>query len=318
METNLNEKLISTILENIPKRVKPVSFLMEYLQQSRESAYRRIRGKIPFSMSEVAKLSQELKFSIDDLIAGNTDNHAFFDLSLINPNESSSAFQAMLRRYYLQLKSIQEKKPEITIVALNRIPPVFRTTFDSLFKFTYYRWLHHNSEISLNQHFSDISISPELVDLRENIRTVLLQFNNTTMIWDPNIFLSIIKDIQYYFQRKLINEEDLLILKKDISDMIDLSEQMVKTGALGGSKIYIYLSPLYINSNTSYIRFDHTVKTFIWVFIANPIVVNNEEVCDLQKKWLYSLRRQSTLISQSNEILQAEFFDRQREYLDKL
>ncbi|MDR0866325.1 MAG: hypothetical protein LBO74_15550 [Candidatus Symbiothrix sp.] len=318
MEMNLNAKLAKTILEKISKSVKPVAFLMEILQISRESAYRRIRGEIPFSVDELALLSRELKFSIDEIVVDNKSNHTFFDLSLIKTSGSSNEFSSLLQRYYTHLKSMLEKNPEQTIVALNRVPPVFRVSFNTIFKFTYYEWLQHNSEISSDQHFSTVFVTPEIMAWQEKIRSVLLQFNHTTMIWDPNVFLSLIKDIQYYYQRKLMSEEDVDLLKKEITAMIDLSEKTAKIGSLGNSKVHVYLSPLFINASTSYVRFDHTVKTFIWVFIANPIIVNNPEVCSLQKRWLYSLRRQSTLISQSNEIQQAEFFDRQREYLDQL
>jgi hypothetical protein len=49
--------------------------------------------------------------------------------------------------------------------------------------------------------------------------------------------------------------------------------------------------------------------------------VTGVQTCALpifQKKWFLSLKKSSTLISQSNEILQADFFDTQRKLIEKL
>jgi hypothetical protein len=58
------------------------------------------------------------------------------------------------------------------------------------------------------------------------------------------------------------------------------------------------------------------VEAIFWIFSINPVNIFSPELCKLQKKWLLSLKRQSTLISQSNEILQNDFFDSQRAFLN--
>ena len=65
MKKNLNSVLIAIVLDKIPTTIKPVSYLMELLNLSRESAYRRLRGEISFSFEETAKLSTALDFSVD-------------------------------------------------------------------------------------------------------------------------------------------------------------------------------------------------------------------------------------------------------------
>lgn len=50
---DISQKLISRILISIPDNINPVLYLMDLLDLSRESAYRRIRGEIPFTFWEI-------------------------------------------------------------------------------------------------------------------------------------------------------------------------------------------------------------------------------------------------------------------------
>jgi hypothetical protein len=318
MKTDLNSILITTILENIPKNMKTVSFLMDALQLSRESVYRRIRGEISFSVEEVALLSTKLGFSIDEMLGKTKIGRAFFDLLSINTNESSEVFLNMLKRYHSHIEAVINSENGKIIMALNRLPPTFHVFFDNLFKFVYYKWLHQNDEISSKHPFSSVEIFPDLYSIQEKIQIALKTISNISLIFDPNVFLGMIRDIQYFYQRRLICSEELDVLKNEMFMLIDFYENIAKTGTIDNNRAYIYLSPLYINANTCYVNLDqYTSQSIFWIMTVNPMFVSNQDVCLIHKRWLSSLQRQSILITLSNEILQAEFFDKQRKYVEK-
>ncbi|MDR0866374.1 MAG: hypothetical protein LBO74_15805 [Candidatus Symbiothrix sp.] len=320
METTLNEILITNILNYIPKNIKAVSYLMDLLGLSRESVYRRMRGEIPFSLDELAKLSIALNFSIDEIIGGaRKRERVFFDLSSIESTDSVKSFYSMLEKFANHIDGVFISDTMETIMAMNRFHPTFLTSFDNLFRFTYYKWLHQNHEVSLKQYFSDIVISPELNALKDSIRLSLEKVCNSILILDPNVFLSLTKDIQYYHQRKLINDDELIILKKELCHLIDSYERIAKTGVFNTNiRIYLYLSPLFINTNMGYTCLENTSQSIFWLFTINPVIVSNRDICELQKRWLNSMKRQSICITQSNEIMQAEFFDKQYEYVNEI
>jgi hypothetical protein len=320
MEANLNDILVTNILNYIPKNIKAVAYLMDLLGLSRESVYRRMRGEIPFSIEEIVKLSIALNFSIDEIIGGNQkQERVSFDLSSMESNDSPKAFLLMLEHFYNYIEGLVPLENREAIMAINRFHPTFLVCFNNLFKFSYYKWLHQDHEVSLKQYFSEIVIPPEINAVREHIRSDFQKLDNSALILDPNVFLSLIKDIQYYHQRKLINDEELLNLKIEISNLIDFYEKIAKIGVLNKkTKIYLYLSPLCITTNMGYVSYENTSQSFFWLFTINPMIVNNPEICAIQKRWLYSWKRQSICITQSNEIMQADFFDKQREYLDEI
>jgi hypothetical protein len=315
MEKNLNQKLITIVLENIPKNVKPVYFLMKSLQLSRESAYRRLRGEIPFSVDEISLLSVTLGFSVDEVIRDIKKYRAFFNF-IPEVDESDQKFISMLTKSCENTTDMQKANVSESLIALNSLPPVFCVFFENIFNFTFFKWLHQDSIILSKQTFSEVTISQEMLNLQKKIQRNMENIKDNLLILDPNILRSLIRDIQYFYQRKLISLNELELLREEMFSLIDFLEKIAKTGFLSfNAKVQLYLSPLHINANTGYFHFDNTIESFFWIHPVNPITVYNPEICLIHKKMLNALKRQSTLISQSNEMLQTDFFDQQRKHV---
>jgi len=318
MNKKLNNRLIDTVLSNVPKNVKPVSLLSNLLDMSRESAYRRIRGDIPFTVEEIADLSLEMGFSIDGIVGLGDRERVFFDFS-VKSDDSDITFISMLQRLERLYQCIGQANHCESILALNSLSPTFFLHFNHLFKFIYFKWLQQDSSISSDILFSEIKVPEEINNLRKKISNNMKVVSNRIIILDPNIFLNLIHDIVYFNQRKLINNEDMVSIKAEISELIDIFEKMAKSGIMYNTNVSLYISSLSINTSTVYVNInDSEMMTILLMLVANPIFINNLRVCEVHKKTLLSVKRQSTLITQSNEILQIEFFDRQREYLKNI
>jgi len=316
MELEMNKKLVTTILKQIPKNEKPVLYLVNALNISRESAYRRIRGDIPFTIQELVALATNLDFSIDAVFEQEKQNHSFFDFTRLEKN-STNYFVLMLDKYMELLEKINlATKLEMTM-SFNVFPPPFYVAFANLFKFMYYKWVYQEKEFQRGKSYSELLLPDEVVVFQKRMRGNLFQGKEMVIILDMNIFLNLIKEIQYYYHRKLLTSEELLLLKEDMLGLIEQYEKIAQTGSFGAVRIQLYLSLLCVNSNTIYYKYDEKVEPFFWIFTINPVIIQNAKFASMQLKWLNSLKRQSTLISQSNEIMQSDFFYQQREYIDK-
>ena len=316
MESELNKKLISTVLKHIPKNKKSVVYLSNTLNISRESAYRRMRGDIPFTIQELVVLAADLEFSVDSIFDQEKQNRAFFDFTKMKKN-TTDFFLLMLKKYSELIEKLITVKRLEAIMAFNTFPPPFYADFSNLFKFTYYKWLHQDKEIYRNTPYSEVVLPDEAVVFQRRMKGNLVQGSNVVLILDTDIFLNLIKEIQYFYHRKLIAEEEIVMLKEDILRLIEKFEDITQTGRYGSVKIQVYLSSLCINSNTAYYSDGDQVDPLFWIFTINPVVIQNTGFISMQLKWLNSLKRQSSLITQSNEIMQAEFFFQQRDYIEK-
>jgi hypothetical protein len=289
---------------------------MDLLDLGRESVYRRIRGEVPFTISELVKIAAALDFTIDEIIGDNNskwEHNVLLDVPSIESGDHAKIFQLMLYQLYNRLLTPETKE---VIIAINCFHPVLLVNFDTLFKFSYYQWLYQNNEVPLHFTFSEVVITSELTMLKELINTSFHKLTKTVMILDADVFLNLIKDIQYYYQRKLISEDELLKLKQEISGMINYYEKIAKTGVSGSHSLSIYLSIyLSIATNMGFLQFENTSQSIFRLFSIPHLIVNNPKICELQKTRLNFLKRQSICITQSNEIMQAEFFNTQRKYV---
>jgi len=317
---NLRNTIATKILSTIPPRVKPIDYLMEALDISRESVYRRIRGDISFTLEEIVKLSIDLGFSIDELILNNMQSRVFFDLNSNGIQDASEIFVNTFQQYFqsmIDLPSTGKKTESIT--ALNHPPFGFIVFFEHLFKFSYFRWMHQHQESSLNYFYSDVTLPEKLIYQQHITIENMKKVRNETVIFDPNIFLNLIREIQYYYRRKLINENDFSLIKNDLSGMVDMMEQISQTGFYSSEiRCNLYLSSLNIESNSKYIKSDDQVKSFFFTNLMEPITIINPYLCASHKKWLDSIRKYATLITQSNEILQIRYFNKQRAFINDI
>lgn len=317
MEKNLNNIVAERIFEKIPSNIKPVEYLMGTLGLARESVYRRKRGELSFSFKEIVRLSKELNFSIDEIIGRGNEDKVVFDIrnnALYNPEET---FLAMLEEYLNLVKKKYEADQVETVITQNRVIPIFALKFKHLLKFFYYKWMHQGYQVPLNFYFADVIVPSEILVLKDKLISYINQISNYTFIIDPLTYKNTFNEILYYYERNLITKEELLILKDDLFNLLKHTETLVQRGVNDfGATYQFYLSSLNVESNTIYVKYDDIVESFLWLYYVNPINTNDKYMCMTHKRWVDSMRRYSSLITHSNEILQTRFYNEQYKYLE--
>lgn len=317
MNENFNEIIISKIRNGLTPNVKLSEYLAKLLNISVPSAYRRIKGEIPFNLDEVSVLASEFKFSVDEIIGRSNMEQILFTLQSNSQHNGQETFYKMLSYYRDHVIAMNKSGKEESISTMNKMLVVFAIGYEHLFKFYYYKWMHQTLRTSMYYSFSEVVIPPEIVALYEEIKSYFPYKVDITYIFDQNIFFNIVMEIEYFHKRGLVTNEELALIKKDLYDVLDYMEQNLRTGrnAAGGVSLYYY-STLNIESNTSYIKHGDTITSYFWIYSGGPIITINCEATTLHKRWIDSLKKYSVLITRSNEKLQTEFIDRQYESLN--
>ena len=316
---NLRSIIATKILSNIPPYTKSIDYLMQTLDISRESVYRRMRGDISFTLEEMAKLSVELGFSIDELIMKDIPSRIFLNVHTTSTQNPSDIFTTIFQRYLDDAYNNKNSRDIESIMVINQIPHEFIVYFNHLFKFSYYRWMHQNQESSLKYSYSDITLPENLISLQHKAIDYLKKIRNNTIIIDSNVFINLIQEIQYYYKRRLIDDDEFIHLKNDLLGLVNMMENIAQTGYYGlDVKFNFYLSSLNIDSGSRYLKFNEQAKSMFFVNSIEPVIVVNSNLCAMHKKWLDSMRKYSTLITQSNEILQVKYFNKQRNHIEEI
>ena len=141
----------------------------------------------------------------------------------------------------------------------------------------------------------------------------------TYFIWDNSIFHSFVKEIQYFAGLKLISVKDVIQLKKELQQLLtDLEYLSVKGEFNNGNKLPIYLSNINFETTYSYISKKNFEVSLFSIYSLNSMDSQNPHICRMQKKWIQSLKRHSTQISESGETQRIAFLEKQKNIIAAL
>lgn len=317
MKHSIDSILVEKILESIPEKINPVDYLMEELNLGRDSVYRRINCKKSFTYHEIVKLSSLLNFSLDEILYIHNND---FSKEFSKSSEASveTSIYLMLKHFQtLSENYIKASNDKEIVMSANRLPDMYMCGHDVLFRFICYRWMHLMRELPLDYPFENFKLPQNIISVGHELSRLSYELKNTTLIFDENLYLNVIKDIQYFYNRKLVSESELSEMKDVMISFIDWGKNMMLYESPDKSA-YFYLSSLNINSTTIYFRFDETEETNVWSFLPNPIYLSNKVACATHIKWLYSLRRYSALVSGANENILYDFYNKQYEYINNI
>ena len=141
----------------------------------------------------------------------------------------------------------------------------------------------------------------------------------TFFIWDSNIFQSFVKEIKYFAGLNLISTSDVMYLKNELQQLlIDLEHLSVKGEYSEGHELFIYLSNIDFEATYTYISNRDFQISLFRVYSINSMDSQSPQICQIQRNWIQSLKRHSTLISESGEAQRIEFLQKQRTVIDTL
>lgn len=73
--------------------------------------------------------------------------------------------------------------------------------YEHLFKFIYYRWMHQMTDVPLNYLYSEVVIPKEIKESCERMSFLNTKIRKLSLIVDNNLFLNLIKEMQYFYVR---------------------------------------------------------------------------------------------------------------------
>lgn len=316
LQQTLNKKIIDVIKANLPEG-ENVQQLMDILSIGKESAYRRLRGDVLFTFDEVAKISQRFNISIDNMV-GMLNNKAVFNLNFMEPrNENNNNIK--LESQVAAFKEMQKARYNIARYVVNNIPYNFYLSYKNISKFKYFKWLYQVNIGSNTLSYKELELSAEVRDLQKRFISESNNIQHSLFIVDRAMFAAMISDIEYFFKLHLISMEDFKLLQTELLDILTDIESFAVSGKnKAGNNVSIYLSNVYIESTYCHFEYDDKQSAYFTLYSMDGVSSQLPDVCQKQKEWIKSLKRYSTLITQSGEIHRAEFFKAQRELINNM
>ena len=319
MKNQIRDNLIATIKEKIPSGVNLTNYLSDTLNIGRESAYRRIRGDINFTFEEVVTLSQNLKFSVDNIIGVNRNENALFNIHMLQNLDYIDIYVNKIQEYGRLFRETSMQYETRARISINTLPYYFHIGYELLSKLRIYKWLYQNQKISPNVKFADLVLPTKVMEAHRTFYQDIQKVHHVTIIMDHDVFWSVARDIEYFFKRGLITDQDMQLLKKELHTLIDEMEQIATHGTTkGGSKVEMYVSAVVLEA--SYLHFEYGDNQFAQVRIYSISAIDSYDkgLCQIQKDWMESQKKYSVLVSESGEMQRFEYMNKQREYIEQI
>lgn len=306
-------KLIDEIKEKVPQRGKLTGILSNLLSIEKEAVYRRLRGEVPFSFSEIALIAIKLGISLDNLTQNAAPiNHSLYlrEVNFLYPSEND--YQML--QGFIDNACYVRKYPDSECGQISNMIPIWLCSdYKFIYKFYLFKWWHQFHGKKALRHFSEVTVPDRIALLNKQFVEEVRQAKKSVYILDKQFLMYLADDIHYFLQTRLISKEDVKLLKEDLFLFLSDLERYAGRGCFDtGGKLSLYLSNIYFDTCYGYISMQAYKITMVRSFMLSEAYTLDEVVLKNVKKWMQFLKRTSTLISESSEIERIEFFENQR------
>lgn len=315
---NLNTELINAAKEKLSAKERLANVLMDILYIGKEAVYRRLRGEVPFTLAEAAVVSRKLGLSLDKIVGISFQNNAVFDMNVIKNDNPFESYYSILDRHVKRFQTIKEDPDSEIATSANIIPLTLSLKYDILSKFRLFKWMYQIENIKC-KHFDELEIPLELREKQKEFASMASHIHSIIYIWDNTIFNNLLNDVQYFYSIHLISDENKEQIKAELLVLInELEELAVRGKNKYGSDVKIYISNINFEATHSYLETSSIQLCMMRMYSINSITTQDSEMFSYLKEWIQSLKKFSTLISESGEMQRIQFFKQQRETINVL
>lgn len=320
MNTNktINNEFINCIYDKIPTDINIVKVIMDVLNISKEAAYRRLRGDVPFSFIEVATLARKLSISIDNFTGTHAHDKILFQLINVAYKDTTEYDYMMVKQFIEAVKFINNDEKSEFMYASNMFPQFIFAKYYHLAKFHSFKWGYQNLP-NITKPYFEMDYPTEFFEMSVKTVEELTYLNNTCYVLDKRVFEAMVNDIKYFHSINYLNDENVKDIKAELLNMLDDFEILLTKGTFNtNNKIQVYLSDINFETTHCYLMGNSFNLSMISIFGLHYVTSLDERALVTIKKWIQSLKKSSILISEGGQIERTQFLNKQRNFFNSL
>jgi len=313
------QEFMSLIRERISHKATLSNTVAELLDIEKDAVYRRLRGDVKFSFTEMAIIAKNMGISLDKIAGIENIQSLPAQMNISNQLNPTPVDYEMFTGHVDLLKSIKDEPDTQIMEASNMLPHYLYQDYENLTRYHIFRW---NQAIMRGEvlPYEEIVIPEKLRVLQKKTCEYARHVSSALYVWDNKLFQRIVANIQYFAKVNLIKDEEVSLIKDDLMMMINHLEKIAMKGEHEdtGKKVSIFISDIASDSNYSCLKTKNVHLTLFRAFILNATVTFDVEAFNYACAWIHSMQRMSTLISVSGEKARTLYFDEQREIIHTL
>ncbi|MDU1889489.1 MAG: hypothetical protein E6767_02260 [Dysgonomonas sp.] len=317
----IHNNLLNAIKEKLPAGSNIANKLMDILCLGREAIYRRLRSEVVFTLEEASLIATSLGISLDEVLGCDNLKSRPLQIKLTSYIEPTPSDYLQMDEYIAFLKYIIEAPDTEVGYSGNSLAQNLFFGYKHLTLFMVFRWQFQSQVSNGVKYFKELKFQDRFINLQEETVSLMQYMPHTYHVWDFHIIQYLVNDIKHFVSIRLISQEELSLIKKDLFDLLDDIERIASKGKFDtGKPVQLYISNINFDSTYSYMQSPSLNVNLgqIWAFSLNSVISMDATTTSHIKNWILSQKRVSTLISESGEIQRILFFKTQRQIIDTL
>jgi len=319
---DLQDEFIAALYAKVPRRIDLENRIADILDIEKDAAYRRLSGKVNFSIREMGILADQFRISLDRLMHAGSE-HLWIPFTLESPvrEKSIDAICDIIDIYLARLKIITKDPTESGNVYCS-LPMEFYMHSPLLTKFMFFKWGHYFVATDEFNEFSSWELPARLTNLKEKIVDSCV-FYKSFYIWDSSLIWSLALEVKNFYKMHIITADEKDAIRQELRILMRNFEKFLN-GTIPPfdmppfPEIDFYVSSINMGFTSSYYS---STKMFTSSFHTNfsfAAIEDCYESFKRMKDWIDSLRNISTLLSKSGRIERRLFFETQDKIINQI
>jgi len=322
----IQQRLLGLVQDLTPDKYSLVFELSELLGVSTDSIYRRMRGETLLDINEIQKICLHYNLSFDSICGSDQTGLVSF---LYQPVIELPDFKKWMETIVAHLKSLQTSKNAHIFYAAIDIPIMHNFKFPLVSYFKNMYWL---KSITNHPDYQDIKFSRDHINdefiAQGNAIHDLYSSIPSTEIWTDLITYSLVRQIDYYWDSgEFATKNDALAL----CDEVEKEFEYLQHAAANSSKnperkkipgdpvnFLLYDCDIEIANNCILVINGDQKTVYLSTQTFNIIITSNTLFANETHRWLNTLIKKSTLISEVGGKQRSLFFRKAFEKINQL
>ncbi|EHO12642.1 hypothetical protein [Myroides odoratimimus] len=307
---------IHIISEQLPEGVKLVDFISELIHLGKEACYRRIRGEVEFTLTEVVTIAKAMNINLTSLIIREGGDKITCNLRVLKEDTLEQVYIRMIEAELNVLEGFEQKSRHTLHMVCKELPELLYLASDNLMKLRLMK-IELNQGVLIPTAFKKIEITSAIKRIQQRYWQALQDFKLTVYL-GPDILNTLVYDILYFYKINTLTEEDKTLIQSELNDVIDLLSLIGSTGKYKDKEIELYLSYLGLDISHNYLKSDGLEASVVHLSSPNSILSFDPAFNNAQEHRINMIKRTSTLISLSGEPEKVAYLNKQREVLKNI
>jgi len=321
VKIDLQNAFIKALNRQYPTKNVLVDTLSNLIFVEKDGIYRRLSGKINFTINEMAAISSELNIPIDRLISGSGDEIVPIPFILKKPLNIPS-LDILFDSIDQQLEHIRAMG-RVTCGSAYRSLPIESYIHTQLFsKFMFYRLEHYFIGSGKSKSFSQWQMPERVLAMADKHKEVHRNIDSIYYIVDEFVFSTLAIEVLNFHRMQIITDSEKELICDELHSLLDSIEQVASRTALPRMiqthNKNFYISPIPIGFDVNYFYNEEKYFTSIYTDFCFSHTKNSPEEFSRLKEWIDSFRNISTSISNSGLIERTRYFNFQRKLISQI